>query len=54
MIILGIVLLLVGLFVQSTISSILTTIGVILIVVGAVMWILGRTGRPVGGRRYWY
>ncbi|MGH3971191.1 MAG: DUF6131 family protein, partial [Mycobacterium sp.] len=32
----------------------LTTIGVILIIVGAVFWLLGRTGRPVGGRRYWY
>ena len=54
MIVLGIVLLLIGLFVQTTISSLLTTIGVILIVVGAVMWILGSVGHPIGGRRYWY
>jgi len=54
MIVLGIILLLIGLFVQSTISSLLTTVGVILIVVGVVLWILGRVGRPVGGRRYWY
>jgi hypothetical protein len=54
MIVLGIVLLLIGWFVPSTISSLLTTVGVILIVIGAVMWILGRVGRPVGGRRYWY
>jgi hypothetical protein len=54
MIVLGIVLLLIGLFVQTTISSLLTTLGVILIVIGAVMWILGAVGRPVGGRRYWY
>jgi hypothetical protein len=54
MIVLGIVLLLIGLFVQSTISPLLTTIGVILIVVGAVLWILGSVGRPVYGRRYWY
>jgi hypothetical protein len=54
MIVLGIVLLLIGLFVQTTISSLLTTLGVILIVVGAVLGVLGRVGRPVGGRRYWY
>lgn len=54
MIILGIILLLIGLFVQSTISNLLTAVGVVLIVVGAVMWIMGRVGRPVGGRRYWY
>lgn len=54
MIILGIVLLLIGLFVSTTISNLLTAIGVVLIVVGVVMWILGRVGRPVAGRRYWY
>ena len=54
MIILGIILLLIGLFVQTTISGLLTTLGVILIVIGAVMWILGSVGRPIGGRRYWY
>jgi Family of unknown function (DUF6131) len=53
-IVLGIILLLIGLFVQSTISPLLTTLGVILIVIGAVLWILGRVGRPVAGRRYWY
>jgi hypothetical protein len=54
MIVLGIILFLIGLFVQSTISPLLTTVGVILIVVGAVLSILGRIGRPVAGRRYWY
>jgi len=54
MIVLGIVLLLIGWFVQSTISSLLTTIGVILIVVGVVLWILGRSGRRIGGRSHWY
>jgi len=54
MIIVGIILLLLGLFVHSTVSSALTTIGVILIVVGAVFWLLGRSGRPVRGRRAWY
>ncbi len=28
--------------------------GVVVLVVGAVFWLLGATGRPVGGRRYWY
>jgi hypothetical protein len=54
MIVLGIVLLLIGLFVPSTISSLLTTVGVILIVVGLVLHLMGRIGRPVAGRRYWY
>ena len=54
MIVLGIILLLVGLFVQSSISGILTTVGIILIVVGAVFFLLGRTGRAVAGRRHWY
>ena len=51
MIILGIVLLIVG-FVVSI--PILWTIGIILVVVGAVLWILGATGRAIGGRKYWY
>lgn len=54
MIVFGIILLLIGLFVQTTISSLLTTLGVILIVVGVVLWILGAVNRPVAGRRYWY
>lgn len=54
MVVLGIVLLLIGLFVPSTISHLLTAVGVILIVVGAVLWLMGRVGRPVAGRRYWY
>jgi hypothetical protein len=51
MIVLGIVLLIVG-FVVSI--PILWTIGIILVVVGAVFWILGATGRAIGGRKYWY
>jgi uncharacterized membrane protein HdeD (DUF308 family) len=51
MIILGLVLLVVGIF---TGMSILTTIGVILMVVGAILWILGASGRADGGRpHYW-
>ncbi|HEU4898783.1 MAG TPA: hypothetical protein VFX88_14645 [Actinomycetota bacterium] len=51
MLILGLVLLLLGWLLGI---GILTTIGIILLVIGAVLWILGSTGRPVGGRRYWY
>ncbi len=32
----------------------LFVLGVVLVVIGAVLGILGRVGRPVGGRRYWY
>ncbi|WGI35403.1 hypothetical protein QDT91_07330 [Mycolicibacterium aubagnense] len=28
--------------------------GVVVLVVGAVFWLLGATGRPIAGRRYWY
>jgi Family of unknown function (DUF6131) len=54
MIVLGIILLLIGLFVQTTISSFLTTAGVILIVVGLVLMVAGRTGHAIGGRRHYY
>jgi membrane-bound ClpP family serine protease len=51
MIILGIVLLLIGYFAGI---PILTTLGVILLVVGVVLFLLGSTGRAVGGRaHYW-
>jgi Family of unknown function (DUF6131) len=51
MIILGLILAIIGAVAGI---PILTTIGVILIVVGVVLWILGRTGRAVGGRaHYW-
>jgi hypothetical protein len=49
--ILGLALLLLG---WLTDIGILTTLGIILLVIGAVLWILGATGRPVGGRRYWW
>ena len=51
MIILGLVLLLLGFLLKI---SILWTIGIILIVVGAVLYLLGSTGRAVGGRRHWF
>jgi hypothetical protein len=51
MIILGVILVLVGYFASI---PVLTTIGVILIVVGVILWILGASGRAVGGRtHYW-
>jgi Family of unknown function (DUF6131) len=49
--VLGLILLLIGWLAGI---GILTTIGIILLVIGAVLWILGSTGRPVGGRKYWY
>jgi hypothetical protein len=51
MLILGLILVLVG-WLSSI--GILTTLGIILVVIGAVFWILGATGRPIGGRRYWW
>jgi hypothetical protein len=51
MIILGLLLLILG-FVFGI--SILWTIGIVLIVIGAVLWILGATGRKVGGRAHYY
>lgn len=51
MIILGIVLLLIGIFAKI---AILTTIGVILAVVGVVLFVLGATGREIAGRKHWY
>jgi hypothetical protein len=51
MIVLGLILLVLG-FIFGI--NILWTIGIILIVVGAVFWILGSTGRAVGGRARWY
>ncbi|MDT5081047.1 MAG: hypothetical protein QOJ80_5684 [Mycobacterium sp.] len=54
MIVLGIILLLIGYFVATPISGLLTTIGGILLIVGIVLWILGAVGRPVGGRKVWF
>jgi hypothetical protein len=50
-IVLGLVLLLLGFLLKI---SILWTIGIVLIVIGAVLYLLGSTGRAVGGRRHWY
>ena len=51
MIILGIILLILGAVLDI---SILYTIGIILVLVGAVLWILGATGRAVGGRTHYF
>jgi hypothetical protein len=51
MIVLGLILLLIGLFAKI---SILTTIGIVLLVIGAILFLLGATGRAVGGRKHWY
>jgi len=51
MIIFGLVLLVLG-FLLSI--PVLWTIGLVLMVAGALLWILGATGRAVGGRsHYW-
>jgi uncharacterized protein DUF6131 len=51
MITVGIVLLVLGLILSA---PILWTIGVVLVLVGAVLWILGATGRAVGGRNHYW
>jgi hypothetical protein len=51
MITLGVILAIIG-FVLSI--PVLWTIGVILVVVGLVLFLLGQTGRAVGGRRHYY
>ena len=51
MILLGIILVIIGALANI---GILYTLGGILLVVGIVLWILGATGREVGGRaHYW-
>ncbi|WP_189107511.1 hypothetical protein [Streptomyces camponoticapitis] len=34
--------------------SLLTTIGGVLVLIGAILWILGATGRAVGGRKHYF
>jgi membrane-bound ClpP family serine protease len=52
MIVLGVILILIGYLLP--VPGIIATIGWILLVIGLVLLVLGRTGRAVGGRRYWY
>jgi hypothetical protein len=51
MIILGLILLLIGIFASI---PILYYIGGILLIIGVVLFILGAVGRPVGGRKVWF
>jgi hypothetical protein len=47
----GIVLILVALLAKV---AVLETLGLILLVVGVVLFLLGSTGRAVGGRRHYW
>ncbi|GAA3077540.1 Zn-dependent membrane protease YugP [Kribbella aluminosa] len=51
MLVLGLILLLLGFLLHI---SILWTVGIILLVIGAALWVVGSTGRLIGGRRHWY
>ena len=51
MIVLGVILLLIG-FIANI--AILWTVGIVLVVVGAVLFLLGSTGRAVGGRKHYW
>ncbi|QHB37413.1 hypothetical protein SEA_LEOPARD_6 [Mycobacterium phage Leopard] len=51
MIVLGVILALIGYLLGVPFVG---PIGIILVVVGLLLWLLGSTGRPVGGRRYWW
>ena len=51
MIILGLILLIVGFLFHI---SILWTIGIILLIIGAILWLMGSTGRAIGGRRHYW
>ena len=51
MIVLGLVLLLLGFFLDI---SILWTIGIILLVIGVVLFALGAMGKAVGGRKHYF
>lgn len=51
MIVLGLILLLIGIFAGI---QILYYIGGILLIIGIVLFVLGAVGRPVGGRKVWF
>ncbi len=50
----GLVLFVIGQIFQGELSYWFWVLGIILMVIGVVLWLVGRTGRAVGGRRYWY
>jgi len=51
MIIFGAIFMLIG-FIAGI--PILWTIGLVVLIIGAILWLLGSTGRAVGGRRHYY
>ncbi|GAA4585472.1 hypothetical protein GCM10023194_28280 [Planotetraspora phitsanulokensis] len=51
MIIVGIILLIIGFL---TGISIMWTIGIIVLVIGLVLMLMGRVGKPVGGRKHYF
>ena len=51
MIVLGIILLVLG---YALGISILSTLGTILLVIGVILFLVGASGRELGGRRHWY
>ncbi|GAA1282078.1 hypothetical protein Psi02_38320 [Planotetraspora silvatica] len=51
MIVIGIILLIIGFL---TGISILWTIGIIVLVIGLVLMLMGRMGKPVGGRKHYF
>ena len=48
---LGVVLFIVGLIAKI---AVLETVGLVLILVGGALYLIGRTGRAVGGRRHYW
>lgn len=52
MLILAAILIVLGLLVHGL--GVLVTIGIIVGVIGLILLLVGSTGHPVGGRRYWY
>ncbi|PQM45604.1 DUF6131 family protein [Mycobacterium talmoniae] len=48
---LGVILVIVGYLLDI---QMVWALGVVSLVIGAVLWILGKLGRPVAGRRHWY
>jgi uncharacterized membrane protein HdeD (DUF308 family) len=59
MIVLGIVLIVLGLILPSLVPTfafahLVMVLGVILLVVGVILFVAGRAGHAVGGRRHYY
>lgn len=52
MIVLGIILLIVGWLIPTTV--LVTQLGIVLIIIGVILEILGAVGRPVAGRRHYW